>query len=75
MKFVTNSLYTLLAKCTFYQDKIKFLGFVLGLNGLRIDKTKVQTIHNVMRAPNRKKVSPTFEHLIQNLKAYNGVRI
>ena len=40
MKFVTNSLYTLLAKCTFYQDKIKFLGFVLGLNGLRIDKTK-----------------------------------
>jgi len=26
-------------------------------------------------SPKQEKVSPTFEHLIQNLKAYNGVRI
>ena len=39
-----NNLYVLLAKYIFYQDKIKFLEFVLDSEGLRMDKMKVQTI-------------------------------
>jgi len=39
-----NNLYVSLAKCIFYQDKIKFLGFVLDSDGLRMDKMKVQII-------------------------------
>ena len=31
--------------------------------------------HSCYESPKQEKVSPTFEHLIQNLKAYNGVRI
>ena len=37
-----NRLYASPAKCAFHQDKIKFLGFILGLNGLRIDESKIQ---------------------------------
>ena len=36
-----NGLYASSTKCIFYQDKIKFLGFVLGSNRLRIDREKV----------------------------------
>ena len=39
-----NNLYILLAKYIFYQDKIKFLEFVLDSDGLKMDKMKVQTI-------------------------------
>jgi len=39
-----NNLYVSLAKSIFYQDKIKFLGFVLDSDGLRMDKMKVQII-------------------------------
>jgi len=37
-----NRLYASPAKCVFHQDKIKFLGFILGLNGLRIDESKIR---------------------------------
>jgi len=41
-----NRLYTSSTKCVFHQDRIKFLGFVLGVDGLRIDESKTQTIQN-----------------------------
>jgi len=41
-----NRLYTSSAKCAFYQDKIEFLGFILGLDSLRIDESKIQTIQD-----------------------------
>ena len=39
-----NGLYASSTKCIFHQEKIEFLGFVLGLDGLRMDESKVQTI-------------------------------
>ena len=39
-----NQLYTSPTKYVFHQDRIKFLGFVLEADGLRIDKSKIQTI-------------------------------
>jgi len=41
-----NQLYTSPTKCVFHQDRIEFLGFVLGVDGLRMDKSKTQTIQN-----------------------------
>jgi len=41
-----NQLYTSPTKCVFHQDRIKFLGFVLGVDGLRMDESKTQTIQN-----------------------------
>jgi len=41
-----NWLYALSTKCIFHQDRIKFLGFVLEVDGLRIDESKTQTIQN-----------------------------
>ena len=35
-----NWLYTSPTKCIFHQDRIEFLGFVLGVDGLRMDKLK-----------------------------------
>jgi len=39
-----NWLYASPTKYVFYQDRIEFLGFVLGADGLRIDESKIQTI-------------------------------
>ena len=39
-----NGLYVLPTKCIFHQEKIEFLGFILGSDSLRIDESKVQTI-------------------------------
>jgi len=39
-----NWLYASPTKCVFHQNRIKFLGFVLGADGLRIDESKIQTI-------------------------------
>ena len=41
-----NQLYTSPTKCVFHQDRIEFLGFVLGVDGLRMDESKTQTIQN-----------------------------
>ena len=41
-----NWLYTSPTKYVFYQDRIEFLGFVLGVDGLRMDESKTQTIQN-----------------------------
>ena len=41
-----NWLYASPTKYVFHRDRIKFLGFVLGVDGLRIDKSKTQTIQN-----------------------------
>jgi len=41
-----NRLYTLPTKCVFHQDRIEFLDFVLGVDGLRMDESKIQTIQN-----------------------------
>jgi len=35
-----NWLYASPTKCIFHQDRIEFLGFVLGVDGLRMDKLK-----------------------------------
>jgi len=42
-----NWLYALPTKCVFHQDRIKFLGFVLGADGLRMDESKIQTIQEL----------------------------
>jgi len=39
-----NWLYASPTKYVFHQDRIEFLGFVLGADGLRIDESKIQTI-------------------------------
>ena len=36
-----NQLYASLTKYVFHQDRIEFLGFVLGANGLRMDESKI----------------------------------
>jgi len=36
-----NQLYASPTKCVFYQDRIEFLGFVLGANDLRMDESKI----------------------------------
>ena len=41
-----NRLYVSPTKCAFHQDKIEFLGFVLGSDSLRMNKSKIQTIHD-----------------------------
>jgi len=41
-----NWLYTLPTKYIFHQDKVEFLDFVLGLNSLRMDESKIQTIQD-----------------------------
>jgi len=41
-----NQLYASPTKCVFHQDRIEFLGFVLGVDGLRMDESKTQTIQN-----------------------------
>jgi len=41
-----NRLYASPTKCVFHQDRIEFLGFVLGVDGLRMDESKTQTIQN-----------------------------
>jgi len=42
-----NWLYVSPTKCVFHQDRIKFLGFVLGADGLRMDESKIQTIQEL----------------------------
>jgi len=39
-----NQLYASPTKCVFHQNRIEFLGFVLGADGLRMDESKIQTI-------------------------------
>jgi len=36
-----NRLYASPTKYVFHQNKIEFLGFILGLNGLRMDESKI----------------------------------
>jgi len=37
-------LYTKLEKCEFHQSKVKFLGYIIFGDGIRMDPCKVQTI-------------------------------
>jgi len=54
-----NRLYALPTKYVFHQDRIEFLGFVLGVNGLRMDELKTQTIQNWL-TPRRVKDVQSF---------------
>ena len=40
----TNGLYASLSKCLFHKEKVKFLGFILGPEGIQMDKEKIRTI-------------------------------
>jgi len=40
----TNGLYASPTKCVFYHDKVEFLGFILGSQGVQIDNNKVSII-------------------------------
>jgi len=40
----TNRLYALPTKCMFHHNKVEFLGFILGLQGVQIDNKKVSII-------------------------------
>lgn len=39
-------LYAKLSKCEFHRDKVKFLGFVVGRDGVEIDESRIDTIRN-----------------------------
>ncbi|GIZ39392.1 hypothetical protein CKM354_000277800 [Cercospora kikuchii] len=39
-------LYAKLSKCEFFQHETKFLGMIVGQNGIRMDPEKIQTIQN-----------------------------
>jgi len=41
-----HGLFTSPAKCSFHQTQVEFLGFVLGPDGLQMDNSKVQVIHD-----------------------------
>jgi len=41
-----HQLYASPSKCSFHQDKIKFLGFIIGAEGLQMDESKVQVIRD-----------------------------
>ena len=41
-----NWLYALPTKCVFYQNRIEFLGFVLGVDSLRMNESKTQTMQS-----------------------------
>jgi len=43
-RLYTYQLYASSAKCAFYKESIKFLGFILGPEGLVMDEQKVQVI-------------------------------
>ena len=39
-----NSLFTVVLKCEFYKESVKYLGFILSTDGLCMAQDKVQTI-------------------------------
>ena len=39
-----NKLYALSTKCVFHQNRVEFLGFILGSDSLRMNESKIQTI-------------------------------
>ena len=39
-----NKLYASSTKCVFHQNRVEFLGFILGSDSLRMDESKIQTI-------------------------------
>ena len=41
-----NGLYACLDKCHFSEDTIKYLGFIISKDGLKMDPSKVQTIQD-----------------------------
>ena len=45
-RLCTNSLFAKLEKCKFNVDTTSFLGFVISLDGLKMDETKVQVIRD-----------------------------
>jgi len=42
----THQLYAFSAKCAFHKESIEFLGFILGPEGLAMDKQKVKVIRD-----------------------------
>ena len=50
-------------------------GLIKELNGILGIKSKMSTVFYCYESPKQEKVSYAFEHLIQNLKAYNGIKI
>src|SRR6185437_12050999 len=51
-----NQLYAVEEKCQFAATEIKFLGFIVGRNGLRVDPQKVQAISEWPSPANLKEV-------------------
>ena len=45
-KCCVNKLYGNLAKCTFCNDKVIFLGFVVSKHGVEVDESKIEAIKN-----------------------------
>ena len=41
-----HQLYALPSKCSFHQNRIEFLGFIISIDGLQMDKDKVQVIRD-----------------------------
>jgi len=54
-----NKLYVSPTKCVFYQNRVEFLGFILGSDGLKMDKSKIQIIRD-WPAPRRVKDVQSF---------------
>jgi len=67
-----HGLFASLAKCSFHQTQVEFLGFVLGPDGLQIDDSKVWVIHDWPRPRRLKDVQAFlgfanfYRHFIKN---------
>ncbi len=41
-----HSLYTNLKKCRFYQDKVRFLGYIVSYQGIRIEEEQIKVVRD-----------------------------
>ena len=47
LDFLTkNDLFVNLKKCQFYQDEVRFLGYVVSAQGVRMEDEKIKTVKN-----------------------------
>jgi hypothetical protein len=52
-----------LEKCKFHKQEVAFLGYVVGADGIRISKDKIQTVKNWLEITNVKGVQSFLRFL------------
>ena len=45
-KFREHKLYAKKSKCEFFRNEVKFLGFIVGADGVKVDPEKVEAVRN-----------------------------